>query len=114
MSETKHGVATKICPQCGYEGKPMDALFLLNSAAMLIPMTVLSLRKFLSRHKDQFPPLYHYGSLRRRHRLLTGDEIRQIRITLAAGPKRRGFDHLWRRIMVFANDKGNEGKEFVA
>lgn len=115
MSETKHGIATKLCPQCGYKGELLDALFSLADAAMLIPMTVLSLRKFLSRHKDQFPPRYgHYGTQRRRHRLLTADEVRRIRTTLVAGPKRRGLDHLLRRVMVFANETGSEGKEFVA
>jgi hypothetical protein len=71
MTRPTHGIATKICPQCGYKGEPIDALFPLEAAAMVIPMTVLSLRKFLSRHKEEFPPLYgKYGSRRRRYRFI--------------------------------------------
>ena len=80
MSQGGNGIATKICSQCGYEGEPLDALFFLQSAAMLIPMTLGSLRKFLSRRGFEFPSRYgHYGPQRRRYRLLTGGEIKRIR-----------------------------------
>jgi hypothetical protein len=115
VAQTKHGVPIKTCPQCGYEGELLDALFFLDTAAMLIPMPILSLRKFLSRHKDQFPPLYgHYGPQRRRHRLLTADEVRQIRTTLVAGPKRSGLDDLLRRANYASQENDRGGKDFAA
>ncbi len=98
MSQVSHGIAAKICPECGYKGEPIDALFYLEAAAALIPMTVLSLRKFLSRRKDQFSPRYgHYGPQRRRYRLLTGDEVRRIRNKLIEGPKRGTLNDIFRR-----------------
>jgi hypothetical protein len=97
MSQTDAVIAIKTCPQCGYK-ELIDALFFLESAAMLIPMSILSLRKFLSRHKDQFRPMYgHYGPQRRRHRLLTGEEVKRIREMLIAGPKLGTLNDLLRR-----------------
>ena len=110
MSQTTNGIATKICPQCGYKGELIDALFFLDTAAMLIPMSVLSLRKFLSRRKDQFLPVYgHYGAQRRRYRVLTGDEVRRIRATLVKGPHRSSIDDLLRRAPV--SPEGNESDD---
>lgn len=48
MSQVAHGIGSKICPECGHAGRPLDALFFLESAAMLIPMTLFPLRKLLS------------------------------------------------------------------
>jgi hypothetical protein len=115
VSETKHGIATKLCPQCGYKGELLDALYFLMTAAILIPMSPQSLRKFLSRHKDQFPPRYgHYGPRRRRYRLITADELRQIRTTLVAGPKRPGLDDLLRRANCASTENDRGGEDFVS
>ena len=113
MSETnKTGFPATICPQCGYEGEPFDALYYLHAAAMLIPMSYQSLRKFLSRHRDEFAPLYgHDGPGRRRYRLLTGQEIKRIRAMLVVGPQRGGHDDLWRRILVSTKENVVETKE---
>lgn len=108
MPQPVHGIPIKSCPQCGYR-ELIDALLFLDSAAMLIPMTLASLWKFLFRHKDQFPPRYgHYGPQHRRYRLLTGEEVRRIRATLVRGPRQAGFDALLRRGMVSAEEAGRE------
>jgi len=59
---------------------PVEPLYDLQVAAMLIPMQVASLRKFLSRHKARFPARYRRSdSCHRRIRLLSATEIRTIR-----------------------------------
>lgn len=111
MVPLPNGIAIKTCPQCDYR-ELIDALFYLDSAAMLIPMNLAALRKFLSRHKHMYPPRYgHYGPQRRRYRLLTGDEVRRIRATLVSGPRQAGFDALLRRGMVFAEEQSREKNE---
>ena len=59
---------------------PVEPLFNLDVAAVLIPMTYDALRSFLSRHKNEFPARYRrQGSGHRRVRLLLASEIRTIR-----------------------------------
>lgn len=102
VDQAKQGLPTTTCPQCGFEGEPIDALYFLDVAAMLVPMTYDSLRKFLSRHRDEFPPRYgKYGTARRRQRLLTGREIMRIREKLVSGPKTERLHDVLRRGIVF-------------
>ena len=58
---------------------PVEPLYDLQVAAMLIPMQVASLRKHLSRHKVRFPARYRKSTGGRRIRLLSATEIRTIR-----------------------------------
>ncbi len=58
---------------------PVEPLYDLQVAAMLIPMQVASLRKLLSRNKAQFPARYRRSTGGRRIRLLSATEIRTIR-----------------------------------
>ena len=58
---------------------PVEPLYDLQIAYQLIPMQYDSLRKFLSRHKSQFPARYRRTEGRRRIRLLLASEIRTIR-----------------------------------
>ena len=58
---------------------PVEPLYDLQVAAMLIPMQVASLRKHLSRHKARFPARYRRSTGGRRIRLLSATEIRTIR-----------------------------------
>lgn len=57
---------------------PVEPLFDLMVAAMLIPMRVGALRTFLWRHKAQFPPRYRRSG-HGRIRMLSASEIRAIR-----------------------------------
>ena len=58
---------------------PVEPLYDLQVAAMLIPMQAPSLRKLLSRHKARFPARYRRSTGSRRIRLLSATEIRTIR-----------------------------------
>ncbi|MEE9487720.1 MAG: hypothetical protein V3W00_03305 [Candidatus Brocadiales bacterium] len=67
-----------VCPTC----KIPEPLFDLKTARMLIPVvSVDALKKFLSKHKDEFSPRYTRSSSRYKgmRRLLTGSEIQRIR-----------------------------------
>ena len=70
-----------ICTQDYHVHIPMgiEPLYDLKVAYQLIPMQYDSLRKFLSRHKSQFPARYRRTEGRRRIRLLLASEIRTIR-----------------------------------
>lgn len=65
---------------------PVEPLYDLQVAAMLIPMNYPSLRKFLNRHKARFPPRYRHSVGMRRIRLLTAEEIRVIRPLVLSAP----------------------------
>ncbi len=58
---------------------PCEPLYDLKCAYRLVPIQYEALRKFLSRHKRQFPAIYRRGAGGRRIRLLSASEIRQIR-----------------------------------
>ena len=58
---------------------PVEPLYDLQVAAMLIPMQAPSLRKLLSRHKARFPDRYRRSTRGRRIRLLSATEIPTIR-----------------------------------
>ena len=66
---------------------PVEPLYDLQVAAMLIPMQVASLRKHLSRHKARFPARYRRSTGGRRIRLLSATEIRTIRPMVLSAPK---------------------------
>ena len=83
------GVRITQCPRCGYVGESIDFLFTLRAAAMLVPMSYDALRKFLSRHREEFPPVYDTeGAQRHLIRVLTGRDIREIRRRVLRGPKK--------------------------
>jgi hypothetical protein len=83
------------CPKCGADrSNIVDPLFDLKVAAMLIPMRYPSLKKFLCRHKAQFPPRYRLAGDRRRRRLLSASEIKIIRSKVIRGPDRPTFDEI--------------------
>jgi hypothetical protein len=78
-----------ICANCGKEnGEKLEALFDLDMSSTLIPMRYNSLKTYLSKHRDQFPPRYMLTFGHRRIRLLTANEVRVIRTTLLRGPGR--------------------------
>ncbi len=56
-----------------------EVLYDLQCAYRLIPIQYEALRKFLSRHKGQFPARYRRSTGGRRIRLLSASEIKQIR-----------------------------------
>ncbi len=54
----------------------------LVDAAKLIPMKQGTLRMWLSRHRDEFPPRYRRGRNRNKIRVLTEIEVDKIRLTI--------------------------------
>lgn len=80
-----------VCGQCGTEGETIQPLFDLDMASTLIPMRYTSLKTYLSKHKDQFPPRYMLTYGHRRIRMLSAREIKIIRMGLLRGPGR----HTW-------------------
>ena len=86
------------CPKCGVSlgglAIALDPLFDLQVAAMMIPMRYPSLKKFLCRHKVQFPARYRLDGNRRRRRLLSASEIKTIRSLVIRGPGRPTFHEL--------------------
>ncbi len=81
------GVPITLCAKCDYAGEQIDVLFMLKAAAMLVPMSYGALRKFLSRHPEEYPPRYmRTGSKHLRTRVLTGREIATIRERILKGP----------------------------
>jgi hypothetical protein len=85
------------CPHCGYQWEPIEPLFDMSVAALFIPMTYDALKRFLSRHKDQFPARYRLsGREHRRVRLISAQEIREIRAKVLRGPGRPTLDLVMR------------------
>lgn len=77
-----------VCGKCGAEGDKIQPLFDLDMASSLIPMRYTSLKTYLSKHKDQFPPRYILTYGHRRVRMLTATELRAIRGAVLRGPGR--------------------------
>jgi hypothetical protein len=73
---------TYTCTKCGHYGEvplPVEPLFSMQSAALLIPTSRPALVKWLSRNKDKVgPPLYRTWG-RQRVRLLRASDIVAIR-----------------------------------
>ena len=71
-----------VCTKCGHRGEiplPVEPLFSMESAVLLIPTTRSALVKWLSRNKDKVgPPLYRTWN-RQRVRLLRASDIVAIR-----------------------------------
>ncbi len=59
----------------------LDYPLTIANAAILIPMTKAAMFKYLSRHKDRFPPRYRraFAGKGQRKRILYASEVRQIR-----------------------------------
>ena len=68
---------------------PVEPLWTLESAALLLLMSVPSLKAWLRKHRDdpQINPPMYMGSPGRRRRVLTSSEIRYIR-SVIVGPFR--------------------------
>ena len=75
-----------VCDQADHYPLPVEPLYSLAVAAVLVPMAYSSLRKWLSRHREDFPARYRRIPGNRRQRLLTGNEIRRIRQTVIRSP----------------------------
>ena len=75
-----------ICGKCGAEGDTIQPLFDLDMASSLIPMRYGSLKTYLSKHKERFPPRYMLTYGHRRIRMLTATEVRMIRAAVLRGP----------------------------
>ena len=78
----------EVCGSCGVEGQIIQPLFDLDMASTLIPMRYASLKTYLSKNRNRFPPRYMLTYGHRRIRLLTGQEIKIIRAGLLRGPGR--------------------------
>ena len=65
---------------------PFEILYDMQVAYRLIPYSYNSLRKFLSRNKAKFPPLYRRTKGGRRVRLISASEICRIRDMVLYGP----------------------------
>lgn len=73
-----------LCPHCMHRLTyilPVEPLYDLVLAAAIIPMSHDALRRYLSKHRDDFPRRYRQDQQKRLHRQLTASEIRQIRVS---------------------------------
>lgn len=81
------------CDRCGeplsaiqIANPPVEPMYELKVAVMLIPMPFESLRKLLTKHPDKFPKRYRLeGRGHRRKRLLSSSEIRLARAMALRG-----------------------------
>ena len=84
--------ATWYCPHCGSDVDillPVEPLFLLESAALLVPTTRGALQRWIGRHKELLsPPVYRLWQ-RRWYRYLTAGDIRTMRAHLVSPINRR-------------------------
>lgn len=64
---------------------PVEPLYDLKFAAQLIPCTPKGLTTLLNRNKPLYPPRYRRDSTGRRIRLLTPQEIKQVRRSMVRG-----------------------------
>jgi hypothetical protein len=76
--------AVSYCPGCGKAFEielPVEPLWEMETAALLLPMKRSSLKRWLSRHRDDpgLSPAQYMGSWGRRRRMLTSADIRYIR-----------------------------------
>lgn len=82
-----HQVHSSACSNCGEQLKPLqlidlpvEPLFDMKVAVLLIPMPYESLRKFLAQHPDKFPKRYRLeGRGHRKIRLISAGEIQFVR-----------------------------------
>ena len=87
------------CEHCGkliQHPWPVEPLYLLAVAAMLIPVKLRTLETYLQKHKDEYPPRYALmaaeGRKRpTRHRMLYAGEIRRLRSQLIRPGKAKAF-----------------------
>ncbi len=63
----------------------------IEFTSTLIPMRYTSLKTYLSKHKDQFPPRYMLTYGHRRIRMLTATEVKTIRTAVLRGPGRMAW-----------------------
>jgi hypothetical protein len=89
MNLPMHYSIAPICGKCGKEdGERIEPLFDLDMSSSLIPMRYNSLKTYLSKHKEQFPPRYMLTYGHRRIRMLTATEVKSIRAAVLRGPGR--------------------------
>jgi hypothetical protein len=72
---------------------PVEPLYELAVAAVLIPCSLNTLKFKLQQHKDIFePPYYRLDSEHRRHRMITASQVRWLREKMIRRATRRpGF-----------------------
>lgn len=95
------GFVSSTCQSCGSPidplhliDLPVEPLFDLSIAVLLIPMPMETLRKFLGRHPDTFKRRYRLqGRAHRKIRLLSASEIRLIREMSQRGEGPRINEH---------------------
>ncbi len=88
-----------ICPNCLAPVKfplPVEPLYRMDVAAMLIPVKLRTLQTYLQKHKEEYPPRYALmaaeGRKRpTRHRMLSASEIRRLRSHLIRPGKAKAF-----------------------
>ena len=86
-------IFSSTCDHCGkmlspiqLANPPIEPMYELKIAVMLIPMPLASLRKLLTKHPDKFPKRYRLeGRGHRRIRLLSAGEIQLARAMALRG-----------------------------
>jgi hypothetical protein len=85
------------CPACGRAFDvipvpfPVEPLWSMASASLLVPMKPATLKRWLTRHRHDpgLGPAQYTGSWGRRHRMLTGPDIKYIRSIVVSNQWRR-------------------------
>ena len=73
------------CPNCGHGVDlplPVEPLFLVTTAAMLVPSTKNALLQWAHKHKDLLDPPYYRKWDRQRYRYFSARDIRVMREAL--------------------------------
>ena len=68
---------------------PVEPLYTLESAALLVPTTVGALQRWIGRHKELLSPPHYRLWKRRWYRYLTAADIRTMRAHLTSPINRR-------------------------
>ena len=84
------------CPGCGHAFEielPVEPLWSLASAALLVPMRPATLKRWLSKHRNDpgLGPAQYTGSWGRRYRMLTASDVKYIRSKVVSPQWRRRF-----------------------
>ena len=82
------------CPRCGKAFEialPVEPLWSPASAALLVPMKPATLKRWLSKHREDpgLGPAQYMGSWGRRYRMLTASDVKYIRSKVVSPHWRR-------------------------
>ena len=80
------------CPRCASPIElllPVEPLYLLKTAALLVPTSEGALQRWIARHKELLSPPHYRLWKRRRYRYLTASDIRTMRAHLVSPINRR-------------------------